>query len=55
MATVNSGTTETLPAGFAGELIQPREAGYDAARQIWNGHVQRRPALIARCRGVAAV
>jgi hypothetical protein len=55
MATINSGTIETLAADFAGELIQPRDAGYDAARQIWNGHVQRRPALIARCRGVADV
>jgi hypothetical protein len=55
MATINSGTIETLAADFAGELIQPREAGYDAARQIWNGHAQPRPALIARCRGVADV
>ena len=44
-----------LRANFAGELIQPQDAGFDAARQIWNGHVQRRPALIARCRGVADV
>ena len=36
-------------------MIQPQEAGFDAARQIWNGHVQRRPALVARCRGVADV
>jgi FAD binding domain len=55
MATINSGTVETLAADFAGELIQPREPGYHVARQIWNGHVQRRPARIARCRGVAHV
>jgi FAD/FMN-containing dehydrogenase len=55
MATINSGTIETLAGDFAGELIQPRETGYDAARQIWNGHVQRSPALIARRRGVADV
>ena len=46
---------ETLAADFAGRLIQPEDADYDAARQIWNGHVQRRPALIAGCRGVADV
>jgi hypothetical protein len=46
---------ETLAANFSGELIQPQDLGFDAARQIWNGHVQRRPALIARCRGVADV
>jgi FAD/FMN-containing dehydrogenase len=55
MATIDSATIETLAANFAGELIQPREVGYDAARQLWNGHVQRRPALIARCGGVADV
>jgi FAD/FMN-containing dehydrogenase len=46
---------ETLASNFAGELIQLEDAGFDAARQIWNGHMQRRPALIARCRGVADV
>lgn len=45
----------TLAAGFGGELITPDHAAYDAARQVWNGDVQRRPALIARCRGTADV
>src|SRR5687768_12670115 len=55
MATIEGVDIETLTADFAGELIQPPDAGFDAARQIWNGHVQLRPALIARCRGVADV
>jgi FAD/FMN-containing dehydrogenase len=55
MATINGASIETLAAYFAGELILPGDAGFDSARQIWNGHVQRRPALIARCRGVADV
>jgi FAD/FMN-containing dehydrogenase len=55
MATINGATMETLASSFAGELIQPQQAGFDAVRQIWNGRVQRRPALIARCRGVADV
>jgi FAD/FMN-containing dehydrogenase len=55
MATLGSAAIETLAANFMGELIRPHDAGFDAARQIWNGHVQRRPGLIARCRGVADV
>jgi FAD/FMN-containing dehydrogenase len=55
MATINGATIETLASNFVGELIQAQDAGYNAARQIWNGHVQRQPALIARCRGVADV
>ncbi len=44
-----------LAANFQGALIQPGDPTYDAARQIWNGHIQRRPGLIARCSGVADV
>jgi hypothetical protein len=52
---IDDADLETLAASFSGELIQPQDAGFDATRQIWNGHVRRRPALIARCRGVADV
>jgi FAD/FMN-containing dehydrogenase len=38
-----------------GELITPSDAGYDEARKIWNGAIDRRPALIARCREPADV
>ncbi len=55
MATIKSAGIDTLASDFAGELIQPQDPGFDAARQIWNGHVQRWPALIARCRGGADV
>jgi FAD/FMN-containing dehydrogenase len=34
---------------FRGELLAPGDAAYDAARAIWNGAIDRRPALIARC------
>jgi FAD/FMN-containing dehydrogenase len=38
-----------------GELLAPGDEGYDAARTIWNAMIDRRPALIARCRGAADV
>jgi FAD/FMN-containing dehydrogenase len=46
---------DTLAGGldrrFAGDLIAPGDSGYERARRVWNGTVDRRPALIARCRG----
>jgi FAD binding domain len=42
---------ETLDSTFAGELIRPGDPGYDDARQLFNGSVDKRPALIARCTG----
>ena len=44
-----------LATTFSGELLTPRDAGYDEARRVHNGLVNKRPALIARCRGVADV
>jgi hypothetical protein len=35
-----------------GELLLPGEAGYDDARTVWNGMVDRRPRLIVRCASV---
>jgi FAD/FMN-containing dehydrogenase len=40
---------------FSGLLLQPEDAGYDAARRVHNGMVDKRPAVIAQCRGVADV
>src|SRR5437763_11734720 len=44
-----------LAPGFTGELLQPTDAGYDAARRVHNGLIDKRPALIARCQGAADV
>jgi hypothetical protein len=42
---------EELRTRFRGALLQPGEEGYDEARRVWNGEIDRRPALIARCAG----
>jgi FAD binding domain/Berberine and berberine like len=36
---------------FRGALLRPGEEGYDEARRVWNGAIDCRPALIARCAG----
>jgi FAD/FMN-containing dehydrogenase len=46
---------ERLRAGVSGPVILPADPGYDAVRAIWNGAIDRRPACIARCTGVADV
>ena len=40
---------------FSGQLLQPADSGYDEARRVHNGLIDKRPALIARCRGVADI
>ena len=42
---------DELRVRFRGALLRPGEEGYDDARRIWNGAIDRRPALIARCAG----
>jgi len=44
-----------LRADLRGALLRPGDAGYDPARALWNGMIDRRPGLIARCAGVADV
>jgi FAD/FMN-containing dehydrogenase len=44
-----------LATVFAGRLLQPGEPAYDDARKIHNGLIEKRPALIAQCRGVADI
>lgn len=62
MTTLDGGTTgvgaeavDTLRGKLRGGLITPDSAGYDAARRIWNGNIDRRPGAIARCAGVSDV
>ena len=41
--------------GFCGEVLRAGDSGYEEARRIHNGLIDKRPALIARCRGTADV
>jgi FAD/FMN-containing dehydrogenase len=50
-----SAAVAELRAPFAGRLLQPTDAGYDEARKVHNGLVDKRPALIAQCRGRADI
>lgn len=45
----------SLRAHFGGKLIGPDDPAYESARRVWNGMIDKRPALIARCTGVADV
>ena len=40
---------------FSGQLLKPADAGYEDARKVHNGLIDKRPALIAKCRGTADV
>ncbi len=42
-------TIDALARRFDGELVQPEDPTYDEARAVWNGLIDRRPAVIARC------
>jgi FAD/FMN-containing dehydrogenase len=39
-----------LASSFSGELVRPGDRSYDRLRAVWNGSIDRRPALIAACR-----
>jgi FAD/FMN-containing dehydrogenase len=52
---LDEGSVEPLRARFRGELILPGEAHYDEQRAVWNGLIDRRPSLIARCSGAQDV
>src|SRR5437879_9493987 len=54
-AILEEAAVEDFAAGLRGPLLRPGEAGYDEARRVWNGMIDRRPALIARSAGVADV
>ena len=55
MLPVASGALSEVAARFSGQLLRQQDAGYDDARRVHNGLVDKRPGLIARCRNAADV
>lgn len=57
MSTLTAPTLDVagLAQEIRGHLVQPDDAEYDAARSVWNGMIDRRPALVVRCAGAADV
>jgi len=55
MANVQAGKIEELKGGFKGQVLLPGDGEYENARKIWNGMIDKRPAIIARCTSTADV
>src|SRR5436305_14748056 len=55
MLDLDTPSPEALRAVFSGEILAPDDAGYDDARRIHNGLIDKRPRLIARCLHTADV
>jgi FAD/FMN-containing dehydrogenase len=53
--TLADGSIAELAEAVRGEVIRPGNPGYEQARAVWNGAIDRHPALIVRCAGVADV
>ncbi len=52
---INEANIENFKASLRGELIQPNDDNYDNARKLYNGMIDKRPGLIARCANAADV
>jgi FAD/FMN-containing dehydrogenase len=49
--TLDASAVVAFRGAFAGQIVEPADPDYDAARIVWNGMIDRRPALIAKCTG----
>jgi len=48
-------TCDGLKTRLRGQLFQPGDAGYEESRTVWNAMIDRKPAVVARCLGIADV
>lgn len=55
VVTLRDEAVEALRAKMLGEVLLPGDAAYEKTRRVWNGMIDRRPGLIARCTGAADV
>ena len=55
MKNISNTALEAFKESLKGSLLFPNEEGYDQARAVWNGMIDKRPAIIARCANVADV
>lgn len=55
VAPLDAEAIATLRQSLRGPLLEPGEPGYDPVRVVWNGMIDRRPAVIVQCHGVADV
>lgn len=53
--TMDQASLKEFSSRCSGVLLRPADPGYDEARRLHNGMIDKRPALIARCRGSADV
>jgi FAD/FMN-containing dehydrogenase len=53
--TLTESAVDALRATFRGPLVGPDDPDYDVARSVWNGMVDKRPSVVARCTGPADV
>src|SRR5919197_3761385 len=54
-AVLQESTIADFKSGLRGALLCPGDVGYEDARKVWNGMIDRHPAMIVRCTGVADV
>jgi len=55
MAKLNEASIASLKTGLQGEVLQPGSDAYEEARHIWNGMVDKKPAIFVRCAGTSDV
>ena len=53
--TVDPAALEILQSSLRGALLFPGDDGYDEARTVWNAMIDRKPAMVVRCSGVADI